>query len=440
LKRDIDAKLSVWKTKKDRRPLLIKGARQVGKSTSIEAFGKSQFDKVVSVNFEQRPEFKNCFESLIPQEIIESISLLSKTDITAGDTLLFLDEIQECPEAIMAMRYFYEQMPDLHVIGAGSLLEFALKAENFRMPVGRVEFEFMNPMSFGEFLCAIGEEALRNRVRELRNKPLPSSVHDRLMGYIQKYALLGGMPAVIKYYIQTGKINGSLDIQSTLSQGFIADFGKYSSKIRQKYILKIFQAVPKMVGRKFKFSNVDSTIQSRDLKEALELLEMAGIVQIVRATSGSGLPLKAEESERIFKVLFLDIGIMQNMCGLSRELGSKSAIMQINKGALAEQLIGQELLCIQPSHQPPTLHYWSREQKNSSAEIDYLIAIDDEPVPIEVKSGKRGTLKSLTLFKERYSPRWMVRFYSSAIEVEGDLVSLPLYASESLNQRLGTAL
>ena len=167
---------------------------------------------------------------------------------------------------------------------------------------------------------------------------------------------------------------------------------------------------------------------------------MAGIVQIVRATSGSGLPLKAEESERIFKVLFLDIGIMQNMCGLSRELGSKSAIMQINKGALAEQLIGQELLCIQPSHQPPTLHYWSREQKNSSAEIDYLIAIDDEPVPIEVKSGKRGTLKSLTLFKERYSPRWMVRFYSSAIEVEGDLVSLPLYASESLNQRLGTAL
>jgi len=440
MKRDIEIALNQWHTAPNRQPLLLRGARQVGKSTSIEQFAQHTFSSSITINFEQRPEFKSCFKTLIPTEIIEALELVSGQDIIPGETLLFLDEIQECPRAITAMRYFFEQMPQLHVIGAGSLLEFAINAEDFRMPVGRIEFLYMYPMSFAEFLSACGEDKLRSRIVSVIDTPLIEVVHEKLLGLLRKYMLLGGMPAVVKHYIETGRINASLKIQANLVETYRADFSKYAKSVKIKYLQKVYAAAPKLVGNKFKYSNVDRDIQSRELKQALELLEMAGVVKLVKASSGSALPLEAETNDRLFKVIFLDIGLMQNICGLQRQLGTDTNLMQINKGALAEQLIGQELLTIQSNTQRSQLHYWAREARNSSAEIDYLLQLDNEPTPIEVKSGKGGSLKSLSYFNNQYRPRQSLRFstepYSVQSYEEGTLISLPLYAVAALQELL----
>jgi len=287
MKRDVEEYLDTWKNEEHRYPLLVRGARQVGKSYSIVKFGKNEFDNMVEVNFEQKPEYKTCFDTLEPRTIIESLSILSRSEIVPGKTLLFLDEIQECPKAIMALRYFYEQTPTLHVIGAGSLLEFAISQEDFRMPVGRIQYLYMKPLSFVEFLDAMGESRARDVIESSNWSSLPSpAIHQHLLSLVKKYAIVGGMPAVVSEYASTGNLEKCLQIQSVIIQTYRDGFGKYASKVKHKYLQKIFYAVPKMVGRKFKYSHVESDMQSRDLKEALELLEKAGVVYRIKQTSG----------------------------------------------------------------------------------------------------------------------------------------------------------
>ncbi len=364
MKRDIDNILKEWKNEVHRYPLLVRGARQVGKSYSIVNFGENEFESIVIVNFEQRPQFITCFDTLEPKRIIETLSVLSKKDIVPGKTLLFLDEIQECPNAINALRYFYEQMPELHIIGAGSLLESVISQENFRMPVGRIQYLFMKPLSFLEFLDAIGENRSRDIIEKSSWDNLPSSsIHNHLISLVKKYSIIGGMPAVVSEYASSGNLENCFRIQTIIIQTYRDDFGKYASKLKHKYLEKIFFAVPKMVGRKFKYSQVDSNLQSRDLKEAIELLEKAGVIHRIRKTSGEGLPLEANASERNFKTAFLDIGLMQNICGLGSSflLAPDQDFIKINEGAIAEQFVAQELLAYRDYFQVPSLYYWARE-------------------------------------------------------------------------------
>jgi len=431
MKRDIDDTLKTWKTEAHRYPLLVRGARQVGKTYSIKQFGENEFDNLVEVNFEQKPQYLTCFESLEPKKIVETLSVLTKSDIIPGKTLLFLDEIQECPKAISALRYFYEQMPDLHVIGAGSLLEFVMSQESFKMPVGRVQYLYMKPLSFLEFLDNVGESRTRNVIETFSWENLPSSaIHKHLLSLIKKYAVIGGMPAIVSEYISSSSLEKCFQIQTIIIQTYRDDFGKYASKVKYKYLEKIFFAVPKMVGNKFKYSHVDNNLQSRDLKDALELLEKAGVVYRIKQTSGKGLPLEANAKERHFKTVFVDIGLMQNICGLSSDLliSPDEDFIKVNEGAIAEQFTAQELLAYRDVYLAPSLYYWAREARSSNAEIDYLIPCDSSVLPIEVKAGKTGTLRSMHIFLEQYSLSAGVRISQHYFNRSLPIISFPFYA------------
>jgi len=435
MKRDIEKVLKKWKDEKRRYPLLVRGARQVGKSYSIKKFASEDFENLVEINFEQNPKYKACFDTLNPEKIIESISILSNSDITPGKTLLFLDEIQECPNAIVSLRYFYEQFPDLHVVGAGSLLEFALSQEDFKMPVGRIQYVYLKPLSFLEFLDAIGEEKIRNIIENLSQDNLPSKViHEHILSFIRLYSIIGGMPAVIYEYINSKDIKRCLNVQTIIIQTYRDDFGKYASRVKYKYLQKIFYGVPKMVGRKFKYSNIDRDMQSRDLKEALTLLEKAGVVFRVKHTDGNGLPLETQAKENIFKIVFLDIGLMQNICGLSSDilLTSNEDFIKVNEGALVEQFVAQELLNYQDCYTQPSLYYWVREAKNSSAEVDYVIPCCSKAIPIEVKSGKTGTLKSIHLFLKKANLSVGVKISLLPYDNTLPVISIPFYAIKKI--------
>ena len=433
MKRDIKQSLKKWKDDKRRRPLLVRGARQVGKSYTIIDFGKTYFDNLAVINFEQYPEYKKCFHNFNPNEILQNISILYKQEIIPGKTLLFFDEIQECPDAIVSLRYFYEQLPSLHVIGAGSLLEFTLKSKGIKVPVGRIQYIFMKPMSFGEFLDAIGEEKTRKIIQDFSPlHPVSEVAHNHLLTLIRKYTILGGMPGVLDEYIHSGNLEKCRQIQNAIIQTYRDDFGKYSGLIKHKYLVKIFNSVPVSVGNKFKYSHVDPDIQSRELKEAVRMLQMAGIIYVIRKTSGHALPFEVHANDKHFKTIFLDTGLMQNICGLAGEINFSKDIFSINKGAVAEQFAGQELLAYQDMYQYPQLFYWIREKKNSTAEIDYLINSGSDIIPVEIKAGKTGRLKSLHLFREKYKPRCALKISQDTFHKDDVIVSLPLYAIESI--------
>ena len=317
MKRDIYKVLCEWQKNISRRPLLIRGARQVGKTYIINKFGENEFDSIVSLNFEKNPEFKEIFSSLDPQDIIEKITLFTGKRIEHGKTLLFLDEIQECVSAITAMRYFYEEMPLLHVIGAGSLLEFTLESENIRMPVGRIQYLYLYPLTFGEFLEALGKIELRKYIMDKKRlESIPETLDSKLNEYLRKFFILGGMPAIIQEYCETRDIIICQRIQRSIIDTYLDDFGKYARKSKHQYLYKLFNAVPKMVGQKFFYSHVDNTIKSRELKEALELLEMAGIMRKIKKVSGAGIPLEASAKENHFKMLFMDVGLLHAINGI----------------------------------------------------------------------------------------------------------------------------
>lgn len=432
MNRDFYKTLVEWKDAVDRRPLLIRGARQTGKTYIVSEFGKSEFEHFVYINFERNPEFKEIFNTLIPDEIKEKISLFTSQRVIPGKTLIFLDEIQECPNAIVSLRYFYEELPGIHVIGAGSLLEFVLSSENFRMPVGRIQYLYLYPFSFGEFLDAMGETELRSHILKFSNlEKLPEGLHAKLNEYVRKYFMIGGMPAVVKEYVLTRNIVKCQRIQRSILDTYIDDFAKYSRISKHVHLRKVFNAVPSMVGQKFVYAQVDRYVKSRELKDALELLETAGIITRIRQTSGAGIPLAAGAHESIFKELFLDIGLLHAINGIYSETAREKDFTAIFKGSVAEQFAGQELVACQSPYTRAELYYWGRGTKNSSAELDYLLEKDARIVPIEVKSGSTGSLKSMHLFINKFQSDTALKISQAPYRKENPIISLPFYAIAS---------
>jgi len=276
MKRDLLEKLAIWSTEKNSKPIILRGPRQVGKSWLAQKIGKS-FSNFVEINFEMMPEIGNFFKgNLDPQELIKNISNYLKVKITPGKTLLFFDEIQQTPRAITSLRYFYEKMPQLHVIAAGSLLEFELR--KISIPVGRVSFLYVYPLSFGEYLSATDNEALREMIKENNLSNLPDPFHQKLLQEIRNYTIIGGMPEVVEKYISTSNLKKCMNIQSDILQTYITDFHKYAKESQIKYLVKVFNSIPYQLGQKFKYSSVDKNIKSNILGAALDLLEMAGII------------------------------------------------------------------------------------------------------------------------------------------------------------------
>ncbi len=435
--RNIDQTLVEWKNNPRRRPLLLRGARQVGKSYTVRDFGEKHFNNIVEIDFELSPQFINCFLTLNPEDINQKISILTRQDIFAGKTLLFFDEIQKCPQAIKALRYYFEKMPQLHVIGAGSLLDFVLESEKLEIPVGRVQYLFMKPMSFGEFCLAISENRLSEKLGNVDFlKTIDNSIHTHTINLLNKYYILGGMPAVVNEFRHSGNIRQCQYIQESITQTYRDDFGKYASHVKHKYLEKIFMSVPKMVGNKFKYSHVDKDIPSRALKEAVELLEKAGVLYRVKVVSGDGLPLEASAKQGHYKCIFLDIGLMQNLCGYSGDILQSNDILSIHNGAIAEQFVGAELIATTDPYIKPALFYWVREAKSSNAELDYCIAHGSKVVPIEVKSGSKGKLKSLNLFMNKYNTTKAVVISQRKYFRDEELLFLPLYSIENLQNIL----
>jgi predicted AAA+ superfamily ATPase len=432
MKRDIYIALCSWKAGQDRRPLLIRGARQTGKTYLVNEFGEREYSSLITLNFERNPEYKDIFNTYDPHEILEKISLYTGKKTEPGETLLFLDEIQECPKAITSLRYFYEEMPAIHIIAAGSLLEFTLSSENFKMPVGRIQYLFLFPLSFGEFLTALGESELRGFVTDFSNlENLHENLHIKLTEYVRKYFIIGGMPAVVQEYITTRNIFDCQKIQRSILDTYADDFAKYARKSKHQYLKKIFNSVPGMVGQKFVYTQVDREIKSRDLKEALELLETAGVVSRIRQAGGAGLPLAASVNEAYFKVLFLDVGLLHAISGIYADTAKEKDLAAIFKGAVAEQFAGQELIAHQNPFTKPALYYWGRQAKNSTAEVDYLIELDAQIIPIEIKSGSTGRMKSLHLFIEYYHIKKAVKISQAPFLAGNPILSLPFYAMES---------
>lgn len=441
MNRDLGLKtLPKWKTSIDRKPLLIRGARQVGKTYLIRSFGREHFQKTIEVNFELQPELKDVFKTLDPVIIIKSLSLVLNISIETGQTLLFLDEIQECPQAIMALRYFYENRPDLHVIGAGSLLEFCLSDKNFKMPVGRVQYAYLQPLSFEEFLSALGENLLRQALQEMTlENPFAEVVHEKLLKLFREYTRIGGMPAVLNHYLADRPGNDYQEQQTLLLQTYRSDFGKYAkSQFQTSCLQKVFLTAPRMVGDRYKFSEVDRDTSSRDLKEALFLLEKAGVLYRVLSTSSHGLPFQTNENK--FKIIFLDVGLMQRACGLDKEIAMSDDFMAINAGAVAEQIVGQELLAYSNPLEDRSLHFWVRDKKSSQAEVDFLISCGSKIIPIEVKAGSTGSLKSLRIFLEENQSPFAVRFSTHPLSFHDKVLSMPLYAINQTKRMIGSLI
>lgn len=428
MKRTIDAVFKQWKDSRVRQPLLVRGARQVGKTYSVTAFGELEFDNVVSVNFEEYPELSNCFSDFDPRAIIDRLSILTQSVIEPGRTLLFLDEIQECPKAIMSLRYFYEKLPELHVIGAGSLVEFALRSEDFRMPVGRLQSVFIFPLSFEEFLLAMGEERLRDYARAVNLQTGMEPVfHERFEHFLRQYLLVGGMPIAVNAFAGNVPMAEIQRLQSGLIRTYTDDFSKYATTAKHKYLREVYASAPRMAGQRYKYSHVNPNVESKFLKEALGLLCDARCLTRICHVSGAGIPLSARINERKFKVALLDVGMMQNALGIQASFILERSVMQINAGAVAEQYAGQELLACADPYAEPGLCFWAREARGSKAEVDYVIEVDGMPVPVEVKAGARGSLKSMRLFLEEYPETpFGIRYSMHALSYFDKILSIPL--------------
>jgi predicted AAA+ superfamily ATPase len=366
-------------------------------------------------------------------EIIQRIELSLNVDIVPGKTLLFLDEIQEYPEAIKALRYFYEKLPALHVIAAGSLLEFIMDAEAISFPVGRVQNIHLFPLSFGEFLSACGEYKLRHWLRDLSiTEQIPESIHAKCVSLLRDYLYLGGMPEAIASWLDTKSFSKTDEIHQLLLQNYKHDFGKYSRHVNFRLLDKVFTKAPATVGNKFKYADIDRDVNARDVRKSLNLLIKAHILHKVTAASGSGLPLAAHCNEKFFKILFLDVGLLQSTMGIARETYLSDNLLAVYKGLVTEQFTGQQLFALGKCFVEPELYYWQREITGSAAEVDYLWQKGDSILPIEVKAGKTGSLKSLRVYLSEKNAPFGIRFSLHPLSFTDSVLSIPLYAIEAL--------
>lgn len=431
----LEQDLFAWKERPGHLPLLLRGARQVGKTSLVRQFARKHYRSICEVNLEFQPELKICFEDLNPKLILEKLSAYLSISIIPGETLLFIDEIQEAPIAIQALRYFKEKLPELDVIAAGSLLEFALNAESFRMPVGRVEFLYLKPMSFSEFLLMRGAEALLRAIEKSDlAHPLPDILHQKALQFVREYLILGGMPGVLSAYQMQGKFLDAQRTQSLLWTTYRGDFAKYGSAVTLPALNTIFDKLPQLIGQQTKYSKIDPDSRAAVLKSAIDLLTQAAIVHQVISTSAGGLPLNALLNEKKYKLLFLDVGLISARTQLSAQILTQEDLHLVHYGALCEQFVGQELLANQLSYLPPEIYYWSREQKNSQAEVDFVISIEDKIIPIEVKSGASGWLKSLKVFMEEKQVALGLRISERPLSLENQILSVPFYMISGLER------
>ncbi len=433
IERQIDKSLTEWKNQTSRKPLLVRGARQVGKSSTVRNLGRT-FEYFLEVDFISNRSIHSLFEGDInPTRIYEELSLIFNTPIIPNKTLVFFDEIQSCIPAITSLRYFYEKTPEIHLIAAGSLLEFALK-ELPSFGVGRIRSLYLYPFSFREFLIAFNERALVQLIDKFSvEKPLSDPVHYKLKQYLVRYITIGGMPEVVSSYVTGGSLLDCQSILEELTNSLYDDFSKYKSRVPGTRLREAFSSVIMQTGSKFVLSQIESQANRLQLKESLELLEQAGIIFPVVHSSSNGIPLGAQTNDKFRKYLIFDTGIFQRFLNLDlSELFLNTEISLVNKGVIAELFAGLELIKSQPNNQASSLFYWQREKRGSQAEVDYVIEIGNVIVPVEVKSGIKGKMQSLRIFMEEKKCKFGIRSSLENFNRMGNINIVPLYAVGAL--------
>lgn len=438
IERSIDKALLEWKGKSNHKPLLLLGARQVGKSTAVRHLGE-QFDYYIEANFEKNTALATLFTSnLTIEDIVSGIGSIYTTPIIPGKTLLFLDEIQLCPQAIHSLWFFKEDMPNLHVIAAGSLLELTLKD----MPsfgVGRIRSIYMYPLSFDEFLVATGRSMWIDAKRQASpSKPLIQALHEPLTQAFRTFLMTGGMPASVVAWIETKDYLACQEELQDIADSYYDDFGKYGQKVSPDLLRDVLRSVAMQIGNKFVYSHVEGNYSIYEVKKALTLLCHAGLIHKVQHTAANGLPLGAEINKKFQKYIILDSGILLYM--LNMEANGAEEIKQniltatasdlVNKGSLTEMVAGLELIKYNYSTLRPELFYWENIDKGATSEVDYILSRDMKVLPMEVKSGTSGKMKSLRLFMEKKHLTHAIRCSMenfSQLEKDG-IDIIPLYA------------
>lgn len=444
------AYLTDWLHSTNRKPMVIRGARQVGKTWLVRELARFHHKHLIELNFEKNPHYQTFFENNDPRMTLMLLSSSLNTIIDPHNTILFLDEIQVAPVLLSKLRWFAEEMPELPVLTAGSLLEFVLDQHEFSMPVGRITYMHLGPLTFEEFLDAYGKTPLIDYLQQYTwAQGIPIVLHEQLMALFKEYLIIGGMPAAVYSWVTDQSLEEVRRIHHDLLASYRDDFSKYAGRLSLSRLEDMLMATPKMLGEKMVWSRVNKDIPAVALKSALNLLCQARLVRKVFNTAGNGVPLAAEVNEKFFKVIFLDVGLVSALLNLRLdEVYLVKDINLINSGGLSEQVVGQLLNSLESFYVNPALYYWVREQKNANAEVDYLLQQGTQLLPIEVKSGSTGRLKSLHLFmalknlsralRINASPPSQVSLQTKTHDtpVEYQLYSIPFYLTEQINRLL----
>ena len=431
--RNVDRDLLAWSKLPNRKALLLRGARQVGKSSAVRQLAKS-FKYYLEIDLEDQKDVHTFFEqSLSPQEICEQLSFFYRIPVVPGETLLFLDEIQSCPPALSKLRYFYEKYPEIHLIAAGSLLEFALEAIP-SFGVGRIRSLFVYPFSFDEFLCALGDDMLVEAYRKATpQKPLQEPVHQLLVKRLKTFLIVGGMPEAVAQYVQTKDLQHSQNVLNDIIISLKADFAKYKKQVPALRINEVFESVARQADGKFVYERAAVQASNVQVKQALDLLLMAGLVYSVVHTAANGIPLGAEINLKYQRFIMFDTGIFQRVLDLdAAQIMISNDFQTINRGAIAEIFVGLELVKGVSCYSPISLYCWQREKRQASAQVDYLIQRDEQITPIEVKAGTQGAMQSLRVFMDEKKVEKGIRTSLENFAHFKNVEVVPMYAISNL--------
>lgn len=432
MERDLYNQLLQWKENRYRKPLILQGARQVGKTHLLKHFAKTAFKDYVYINFEKNKKIHAFFANdLDPYRIVESLSIYFEMNINLAKTLIIFDEVQECPEALNSLKYFAEEAPEIHIAAAGSLL--GVKLKNHRgFPVGKVDFLHLFPLSFFEFLSAIDKEKLRHYVESINGiAPIPEPIHEQLLELLKYYTIIGGMPEALKVYLQTQDLKQVREKQEAILNAYLLDFSKHADPHQVMKITGAWHSIPKQLAKenkKFMFSAIEKRARAREYETAIQWLIDAGVIYHCSSITAPKIPLSAYTDSKGFKIYLLDVGLLGAMADVPiKSLLEVDALFTEFKGALMENLVAQALKL---THKK-SLYYWTEP---SRAEIDFLIPVESHIYPLEVKAGKVVKQKSLRFYEDKYSPKYLLRASLMNLKREGNLCNYPLYLLQKLSK------
>lgn len=425
MKRDIYQLLEEWKRSTRRKPLILNGARQVGKTYALKHFGKTSYEKIAYLNFEKDEKLAQYFEgTLDPKQLIKILSIHTEIEIQPHHTLLVLDEIQECPKALNSLKYFCEEANEYHVVAAGSLLGVKTAREK-GFPVGKVNFLHMYPLTFFEFLSALGQEKTRLFLEGYQTyEPIPNPTHEKLIQLLKIYFFIGGMPEAVAEYTKTESLHVIREIQLEILNAYEKDFAKHAPPNEIMKITTVWKQVHRQLAKenkKFIFAAIRKSARGRDYEEAIQWLSDAGLIHKSYLVESPKFPLSAYADNNIFKIFLADVGLLGAQSNLSPQTIIDGDLLFTEfKGALTENYVAQELIATK--HKEP--YYWTSE---GTAEIDFLIEEDHEIYPLEVKAGTSQKKKSLLVYNQKYTPSKLLRTTTMNLKHDGDIYNYPLY-------------